>query len=489
MWQNDRDMANIIGRRYERYELQRCCDSKDAEFVVVYGRRRVGKTYLINQFFDQKFDFKLTGIYNSDLDVQLANFTDSLKEYSGQADWETPKGWREAFIQLRKYLSGIRHKGKRVVFIDEMPWLDTRNSDFFSSFEWFWNSWGSTRNNLLLIVCGSATAWITKKLLANRGGLFNRTTSRIYLRQFTLAETEEYLVSQGINWSRYDIVECYMTMGGLPFYLKQIDPKLSYNANIDNLFFKKGGKLWNEFSHLFQTLFLSPENYIAVVEALAQKRMGMTRDEILQATKLPDNGKTTEILNNLINCDFVRPYNYWGKRKKGTIFQLADYYTLFYFRFIKDHYGRDEAFWSHTIDNPARAAWAGYSFEQVCKDHIGQMKKAIGISAVLSEESCWYSTDDDTSETDARRVQIDLLIDRRDRVVNLCEMKFSVGEFVIDKDYEMSLRNKIAALQAVVKGKKAINLTMVTTYGVKQNAHSGIVQSEVRIDDLFVGER
>ena len=485
MGETKHDKMKIIGRKYEQSELQRCYESSDSEFVVVYGRRRVGKTYLINQFFDQKFDFKLTGIYNSDLDVQLANFTDSLKEFSGRADWETPKSWMEAFVQLRKFLGGIRHRGKRVVFIDEMPWLDTRNSDFFSSFEWFWNSWGATQGNLLLIVCGSATSWITNKLLTNKGGLFNRTTNRIYLRQFTLAETEEYLVSQGINWSRYDIVECYMTMGGLPFYLKQIDPKLSYNANIDNLFFKRRGKLWDEFSHLFQTLFMSPENYISIVEALAQKRMGMTRDEILRATRLPDNGKMTEMLNNLINSDFVRPYNYWGKRKKGTVYQLADYYTLFYFRFIKDHYGRDEKFWNNTIDNPARAAWAGYSFEQVCKDHVEQMKKTIGISAVLSEESCWYSTDDDASETDARRVQIDLLIDRRDRVVNLCEMKFSVGEFVIDKDYEMSLRNKIAALQAVVKGKKAINLTMVTTFGVKQNAHSGIVQSQVVIDDLF----
>lgn len=474
---------DVIGRKYEQRELQRCYNSKEAEFVVVYGRRRIGKTFLVNQFFNQKFDFKLTGIYDKELNVQLDNFSDSLKEYSGKNDWKTPTNWREAFMQLKQHITDIHHKGKKVVFIDEMPWLDTRNSDFFSSFEWFWNNWGSTQNDLLLIVCGSATSWITNKLLSDKGGLFNRTTNRIYLRQFSLAETEEYLRSQGVKWSRYDITECYMTMGGIPFYLKQINPKLSYNANIDTMFFSKRGKLWDEFSHLFKTLFSTPENYIAVVEALAQKRMGLTREEILKATKLPDNGNTTEILNNLINSDFVRPYNYFGKRKKGMVFQLSDYYTLFYFRFIKEHYGRDEEFWSHTIDNPSRTAWAGYSFEQVCKDHLSQIKKAIGISAVLCETSCWYSTDGDAPGIG--NVQIDFLIDRRDHVINLCEMKFSISEFAITKEYEVNLRNKIAALQAYIKNKKAINLTMVTTYGVKENLHSGIVQSEVTLDDLF----
>ncbi len=354
-------------------------------------------------------------------------------------------------------------------------------TDFLTALEWFWNGWGSAIHNLVFIVCGSATTWITSKLLHNIGGLYNRATARIYLHPFTLHETEQYLLANNIRWSHYETVECYMVMGGIPYYLRQIDPSQSYMQNIDRLFFAKKAVLWDVFHNLYRTLFSNAETYERIVETLARKRIGLTRREIAQNTGLPANGSLTTMLENLADSDFIRLYNYYGSRKRDTLYQLADYYTLFYLHFIKDRHGLDEHFWTNTIDNPARRAWAGYAFEQVCKDHLAQVKRKLGIGAVLSQYSSWFGKNEDD-----RGAEIDLVIERRDNVINLCEMKFSIKEFVIDKDYDMALRNKIGAFRYATKtANKALHLTFITTYGVKQGMYSSIVQSQVTMDDLF----
>lgn len=470
----------IIGREVERKLLDDRMKSGEAEFVIVYGRRRVGKTYLIRQYFGDKLDFSLTGVYNKPRKVQLSNFASALEEVTGQQQ-DVPKDWFDAFRLLKKHLQNLAQKERIVVFIDEMPWLETPKSDFLASFEWFWNGWGASQSNLMLIVCGSATTWITDKLLSNKGGLFNRCTLRMYLRPFTLKETELYLQSKGINMSRYDIAECYMVMGGIPFYLKQMSPSMTYNANIDNMFFKPNALLSNEFQALYNTLFSNAEQYIRLVEALATKNMGITRGEIVALTKFSDNGVLSRMLDNLIASDFVMAYNYHGSVRKDTLYQLRDFYTLFYFRFLKNRNGRDGNFWSNAIDLPARKAWAGISFELLCKVHIEQLRRALGIGAVLAECSSWFSKGDE-----GRGCQIDLLIERRDRVTNICEVKFSSGEYVIDANYEMNLRNKIETFRRESHTRNALHLTMITTYGIKRNSHSGIVQSEVVLDDLFV---
>ena len=471
--------STIIGREKEMEELQRCMQSSEAELVVVYGRRRVGKTFLVREYFNNNFAFQLTGLYNQPKSVQLHNFAIMLSEYSHHGI-QVPSSWLEAFALLRSYLESLPEEGKKVIFIDEMPWLDTRLSNFLSAFEWFWNGWGASRHDLVVIVCGSATSWITDKILSNKGGLFNRTTSRIYLRPFTLYETEQYLLSRGIRWSRYDIAECYMVMGGIPYYLRLLSPRLSYTVNIDELFFKKKGKLWDEFVHLYQTLFSNADSYIQIVEALSSKRMGLTRNEIVAATKLPNNGVLTRMLNNLSDSEFIRPYNFYGRKKRDTIYQLSDYYSIFYFRFLNGMHGKDEQYWTHTIDNPQRRAWAGYTFEQVCKDHVYCIKRAIGINGVLSEDSSWHLLQGE------QRTQIDLLIDRRDRVINLCEIKYSLSPFTIDKDYDIALRNKVETFRQATHTNKALHLTLIATYGLRNNAYSSIIQSVVTLDDLFV---
>ena len=473
-------MNNIIGRADEIYRLERCMEENEAQLVIVYGRRRVGKTFLINEFFQGRFDFKFTGSFDQPMELQLRNFTTEINRQTGKK-LDIAKDWTEAFDYLRDYLDLLDDHEKTVVFFDEMPWMDTPKSGFLSAFEWFWNAWGCAKKNLVFIICGSSSSWMVDKIDHNKGGLFNRVSCRIYLDAFRLKEMEMYLESREIHWSRYDIIQCYMILGGIPYYLKQLDNKLSFNENIDNLFFRKRAELWDEFDHLYHTLFANSEQHIKIVETLSAKRGGLTRKEIVEKTKLPNNGVLTKMLDNLEKSGFIRIYDSFGKTKRDKYYQLSDYYTTFYFRFIKGNYGKDEHYWSNTIDNPARRAWAGFTFEQVCMSHVEQIKKALGISGVLTEISTWKRNGD----SDHRGAQIDLIIDRRDMVVNLCEIKFSTNEYVIDKDYDMVLRNKLEAFRNGTGTNKTLQLTMITTYGVARNQYSSFVGKQVVMEDLF----
>lgn len=473
--------SSLIGRKNELALLDETMKSKESELVIVYGRRRVGKTFLVNHYFENSYVFKHTGIFKKPTELQLERFSASLEEYSGKSV-ETPKNWFKAFDMLKQYLRSVNIEGKKVVFVDEMPWLDTPNSDFVAAFEAFWNGWASAEGDIVLIACGSATSWMTDKLLGDKGGLFNRSATRMFLRPFTLLETEQYLKSKGIEWTRYDIAECYMIMGGIPFYLKQLSSKWSLAQNIDNIFFREKGLLWDEFEHLYHTLFSQADAHISVVEALSRKRMGLTRSEIIKETGIADNGNLSKILKNLSDNEFIRPYSYYGNKKRDTVYQLSDFFSMFYFAYIKGNYGRDTHFWSNSIDLPSRRAWAGYTFEQLCLYHLEQIRRGIGISAVQCETSVWFSKADPESRKGA---QIDLLIDRRDRIINVCEMKFSIAEYSIDKEYDEKLRNKIDAFRHESKTKKALQLTMITTYGLKHNMYSNRVHSQITLDDLF----
>ena len=440
----------------------------------------MGKKYLIEEFFDGEFAFRLTGEFDAPRAAQLRNFANELRCRTGEKT-PLPGDWKEAFFALRQYLEKLPDNDKQVVFFDELPWMDTRNSHFLREFEYFWNSWGSRRHNLVFIICGSATSWLIDNIEHNKGGLFNRLTCRIFLKPFDLCQTEKYLEMKDIHWPHRDICECYMIMGGIPYYLSLLRPQLTYTENIDNIFFRKRAELWDEFSHLYHTLFLNSEAYIKLIETLSIKRMGLTRREINELSGLPENGTLTKMLENLENSGFIRINPFFGKKKKETLYQLADYYSLFYFRFLKDRDSKDERYWSNSINMPSHNAWAGLAFELLCLDHIRQIKKKLGIGGVISEESSWFTRGDEFEQG----AQIDLLIERKDRVINICEMKFSNDVFAIDKDYDAELRNKITVFRNATGTKSNLVLTMVTTYGVKRNMYSGTVQREVLMDDLF----
>ena len=474
--------ASLIGRSLECQRLEECLEDSDAQLIVVYGRRRVGKTYLIHEFFHHRFAFKVTGANEEGNAFQMRSFADELRR-KGYAVHQDLSTWREIFYALRDYLESLPAEEKKVVFLDEMPWLDSPGSDFLPVFEWFWNDWASTVRNLVFIVCGSATAWMADHFDRNRGGLFNRQSLRIYLKPFTLLETERYLLSRNIRWTRYQIAECYMIMGGIPYYLKQLSSRQSLSENIDRIFFLDHGPLWDEFDHLFKTLFANSANYVKVVEKLSEKPGGMTRKEIAQTTGIGESGILTATLNNLHLSGFVRISTFYGKKKKDAKYQLSDYYTAFYCRFLKNHPGRDQHLWSHTQDHPSRRAWSGLTFEQLCKDHVPQIRKKLGISGMLTEESIWFTEAD--PELNLPGTQVDLLIDRRDQVIHLCEMKFSIREYVIDKEYDAILRNKLDVFRRKTNSRKTLLMTMITTYGVHRNMYSDRIQSQVLLDDLF----
>lgn len=471
-------MNELIARERERKIIQECVDSGSPEFVAVYGRRRIGKTFLIKKFFNNKFDFYLTGSYDAPLSDQLSEFQSQLTEYSGHK-WRRPKNWHEAFRQLKEYLSSI-HKRNIIVFIDELPWLDTPRSRFISALEMFWNSWGDSQSNLKFIVCGSATTWMTNKLLGNKGGLHNRVTRRIYLAPFNLAETEKMLQAMGVRWNRHQIVECYMAMGGTPFYLSKIRYSESVSQNIDRLFFHHAGELRLEYDVLFRSLFNESKIYTKVVELLATKAIGLTREKIALALNISDGGNLTEVLKNLITCDFIREYKAFGKKSRDKLYQLTDLFTLFYLKQVKDISFEGDDYWITRIDAPSRRAWSGYAFEQVCLHHVAQIKAALGIAGVSTQTSSWIG-----EEGGKQTAQIDLIIDRRDETINLCEMKYSSQEYDITPAYMRKLCERREMFRSSTKTRKALHLTMITLMGVKRNAQWNDIQNEITADQLF----
>lgn len=351
---------SIVGRKKEQDILQRCYNSPKAEFIAVYGRRRIGKTYLVKQFFDEQFDFYTSGVYELNRGSQLERFASQLSLYSG-LPLKRLDNWFKAFDALRDYLMTLK-KDKIVVFIDELPWMDTPKSNFLRALESFWNMWAADQKNLKIVVCGSSTTWMINKLLGDKGGLHNRVTRRIRLRPFTLAETEQYLVSQHIEWEHLQIMQCYMVMGGTPYYLSMLNPEQSVQQNIDDLFFSEDAELKSEYDFLFRSLFRDSIGYKRVVEKLASKMKGMTRQEIVAGLHITDNGKLTEILDNLCNCDFIRRYSTYGKAERNMLYQLTDLYSLFYLHFVKGYQGENEHAWSEMKDQK-RSNWYGYAFE------------------------------------------------------------------------------------------------------------------------------
>ena len=473
-------MSQIIGRLAELKKLKALQSEPGSVFVALYGRRRVGKTFLVRQAFTNQFDFYLTGMANVTLSQQLANFHAAVQQYADPAkQWEAADSWFNAFRQLSDLLEQSKSE-KKLVFLDELPWLDTPHSGFIPALEHFWNSWASARNDVILIVCGSAASWMINNLINNTGGLHNRITHRIKLEPFTLAECEAFFKSKGGVFDRYQLILLYMSIGGIPFYLNQVDVTASAAQNINRMCFETEGLLRNEFNNLYRSIFNKADRHMAVIEALSKKVKGLTRTDIIKAAKLLTGGGVTRILSELEESGFIRKYVPFGKKERNSLYQLSDCYSLFYLRWIKNSSTLDENTWINQLDSPAQRAWSGYAFEQVCLAHIKEIKQGLGISGVQTATSSWIS------RVSKKGAQVDLVIDRRDQVITICEMKFSMNHFAIDKSYADELRNKIGVFREETKTRKAIFLCFVTTYGLTKNSYSAaLVQNEITMDVLF----
>ena len=471
----------MIGRKREIKLLRSAAESARSEFVAVYGRRRVGKTFLVRETFNSKFTFQHAGVANSGTRIQLERFRRSLFE-SGHLDCPVLKTWFQAFDELKTVVQSATC-GKKVLFIDEMPWMDKPNANFIPALENFWNAWASARKDILLVICGSATSWMLNKVIHSRGGLHNRVTVRIPLRPFTLSECADLAASMGLEATHYQLAQYYMALGGVPYYWNYLQSGLSVAQNMDALFFSGEDRLEGEFRELFASLFAKDAPYVRIVEALCSRRQGLTRDEIAKETGFSNSGTLTRYLNELEQCGFVRRYRMCGRRVRNAIYQLVDNFTLFNFRFVRENRDGDPRFWSSSVDSPALMAWQGLSFELVCLEHVEQIKRALQIGGVHSSNYAWRC---EHPQDDAEKgAQIDLVIDRNDGIVNLCEMKFASKEYAIAAKDDVAMRNKRAAFKRDTKTRKAVHVTYVTTFGLARNRYAGEVQSEVTLDDLF----
>jgi uncharacterized protein len=472
-------MENIVGRQKEMKIFSTVLRGIRSEFIAVYGRRRVGKTFLIRNAFAPHFVFQLTGLANSNTQEQLLNFDTAFKKVNKKLATVNTKTWFDAFVQLTEFLEKSKVE-KKVIFIDELPWLDTPNSRFIQALEHFWNSWASARKDIILVTCGSAASWMINKIINNKGGLHNRVTKRIRISPFTLKECEQFIQHKKSVLDRYQLIQLYMVLGGIPFYWDEVSKELSATQNIQEICFSENGLLRTEFNNLFSSLFKNAERHLAIVHVIAKKTKGLTREEIIKGSKLTDGGGVTRLLDELEQSGFIRKYIPFEKKKRTSLYQLVDFYTLFYLRYLNDKGAYDKTKWLNTVELPSYKAWSGYAFEQVCLYHINQIKESLGIAAVETNISSWRSS---TSPSGA---QIDLVIDRRDRVINICEMKYSINKFTIDKKYDTELRNKIASFRKETNTTKSVFLTMITTFGLAENNYAaGIVQNEIDMNALF----
>jgi AAA+ ATPase superfamily predicted ATPase len=472
----------LIGRAEEKKILENALQSSKSEMVSVIGRRRVGKTFLVKSVYRANIDFELTGIQHATRREQLRNFMLQISKYSeGRFPVTEPKDWLEAFYILTKFLELKKRPEKMVVFLDELPWLATHKSGFLKGLSWFWNSW-ATDQSVVVVICGSAASWMIKNVVHDKGGLHNRITRRIYLKPFELGETEKFFMSKNLNFDRYQILHLYMAMGGVPHYLEQVEAGKSAAQNIDAICFSENGLLWDEFPKLYASLFDRSDAHVRVVRALGAKQKGLTRTELVQNSRLPEGGGATTVIEELLHSGFISIYQPFGKKKKDSLYRLTDEFTLFYLKFMEVNRQEGPGTWQQMSQTQTYISWAGYSFENVCLKHLSQLKKALGISGVYSIASSFLKRGTDEEEG----IQFDLLIDRNDHVINICEIKFYSAEVTLDKTTAMDYRSKLAAFKESTRTRKQVFLTMITTFGVKQNQYSlGLVDAELTMDDLF----
>lgn len=469
-------MAKIIGRKQEINLLSNALKSNKSELIAVYGRRRVGKTFLIRNFFKNQLTFEVSGLHNGKMSDQLVNFTRELNKQFKKSDFDVVNSWLQFFSNLEFCLDKLKSAKKKIIFIDEFPWLATPRSKFLMAFENFWNSYCSKRDDLIVVICGSAASYMIKHIVKNKGGLHNRITQKIRLLPFNLHETDLFLKNREIRYTQYDTAQIYMAMGGVPHYLDKLQKGMSVAQNLDKLCFEKDGVLRDEFDMLYSSLFENSDKHLAIVKTLSTVNKGITRQELLAQSKLESGGGFSLKLEELIESGFVSEYNYLDNKKQLTLYRLSDEYSKFYLKFIQNNKNSGAGIWQRLHQSSSYKSWSGFAFETLCLKHVQQIKKALRIDTIYSKNSSWFN----------RNAQIDLLIDRDDNVINIFEMKFYNSVFTIDKKYHQNLRSKITEFSDENPSKKNLFLTLITVFGTNKNQYyNELIQNELTLNDLY----
>lgn len=467
----------LIARDSEVAQLASYAASNQSEFIALYGRRRVGKTFLIRKHFQDRFAFFVTGVIDGRKEEQMQAFCQALNTFGFSG--KRPKTWMEAFHQLAQLLERKAKvsRGRIVVFIDELPCFDTQNSGFVRALGHFWNTMGVAMSRLLLIVCGSATSWMIQKVVNNHGGLHNRITHTMHLKPFTLHQTEQFVKAQRCRWDRMSILQAYMALGGIPYYLSKLDFEQGVPDNIDRLFFAEDAELQGEYHRLFQSLYRNPEGYMEIVKLLTRSKKGLTRKQISETLSLANNGHLSRMLDDLVHCDFVRVFAN-GLKRNQHIYQLIDFFVLFHHQFVERH-KTDPHYWRNHLGTPLLNSWYGLAFERVCLCHVRQIIQALRLDAMHTEYYSWRSADSDPG------AQIDLIIDRADGIITICEIKYSRTEYSITRDEYHHILNRIECYSRESKCRKGIQTIIITTVGLKAHGFAEISPKFVTLNDLF----
>ncbi len=475
-------MVSLIGRKEEKEVLLDALTTKESEMIAIVGRRRVGKTFLVRSIYGDQIDFELVGMQSAKTAEQLQNF--SFKLLVSKRENEIPSvpgSWLEGFHMLIRYLKNKTVARKRIIFFDELPWLASHRSRFIEALGYFWNSWAST-NNVVVVICGSAASWMIRKIIHNKGSLHNRVTKRINLQPFTLSETEKFFISRDVYLDRYQILQLYMCMGGIPHYLKEVKSGMSAMQNIMEICFSSQGLLHDEFENLYPALFEHAEHHIAIVNALAGKWKGLTQGEIIHQSGRPSGGSLSRILEELEQSGFISSYAPFDKKKKDTLYRLTDEYSLFYLRFIKGRKVGSIGKGSIIHQTAEWRSWTGFAYESVCLKHVDKIKDALSIGGMYSTSSSFIHKGSDQQPG----TQIDLLIDRSDHTINLCEIKFYNAPIEISNKDAMVIREKVSVLTTITSTKKQIFVTLISTFGLKPNKHSiGLIDQSITMESLF----
>lgn len=473
----------IISRKEEKKELEYSERSKKSELICVYGRRRVGKTFLVEQTF-REFAFRAVGLEKGTAKQQLKSFGQRLIEY-GDNIKSTPKDWFEAFSRLDKVLSkeSVRRSpnGKKIVFLDEFPWFATKRSDFLVSFEDFWNRRGTLDGDIVFIICGSATSWIIKNVIKNTGNMFQRVTRKIYIEPFTLAETEAFFNDREFGWSREQIAECQMMLGGLPFFFDLMNTSHSLTQNINRLLFDKVALYRDETKRLLEATLSESPVYGQILSKLAFATYGIKKSKLQEETGA-SNGTYSRAIQDLVDCGYIIEYKKKYEEYNPLYVQLMDPFLLFHYHYLS----KDKQINSYEdmISNIGRFDnWRGRAFEILCFNNTHSIKSTLGISGVKTECYSWYNSEDDKNE----RVQIDMVIERADKITNLCEIKYTNEPFEIDASYEQQLIRKRDVFKKKTGTSQELKIVMISAKGLSGKAHTSYISDIITLDDLFKG--
>jgi hypothetical protein len=484
---------NLVGRQEEISILETIVRSKRPEFIAIYGRRRVGKTFLVRQFFtgQDAILFNVTGSKEGSLSEQLTHFAEQLgKVFYGGLALVRPKSWDEAFSVLTKTISQQDKNKKIILFFDELPWLATKKSRILQGLDYYWNQYWSDDSRVKLIICGSSASWIINNIINNKGGLHNRITGKICLQPFTLSETKCYLSEQGIHLKEQQILLIYMVTGGVPYYLTYVTKGLSAGQIIEKLTFSEKGILVEEFDNLFSSLFNNSQNYVQMIKAIATRRYGIGKRELLQLMgKAKMGGAGVKILRELEAAGFIISFKPHYHERQGIYYRLIDEYTLFYLKWIEPyrHTLQQRSFekgnWLAMQRMPEWNNWLGYAFEAVCYKHISAIRRKLAIGPDAIANSWRYVPRKGALEQGA---QIDLLFDRNDDAITLCEIKYSDEPFVLTKEYVNVLTRKMTVFKERTRTKKQLFLALITVNGIKNNYYAEeMISGVVVLSDFF----